>query len=581
MEKRIRELIEADRYLNTAEKAAYPKYQQEQAVRAERRQIAAEFESIVNAYKAHIEELGEPDKLPDRWYLVSCGTSFVTGDKKMYARTGEGDFILPMMREAMEDQPFLAERCEALLTALSGPAAHPFELTDEELNPPKKEYRIQEGDTVYIRTQEQEVVFLGTESVVLADAKYPLFRQEHTAEEFLRLVSENPLNDRYLQTVEAEAEPLFEEPQNDRQGPQPPESRVDEMLRQAELASPLHEKTGQTVFEFEAGNPEPVNIPQEAELAPAEAELAPPPAVRSRSNMALAMLHPKIPAERRLDYRIADDSIGIDTPLNRFYHNIRAIQLLNKLEEENRLANSIEQDVLAQYVGWGGLPEFFEETNPHYTELKDVLSEDEYASARESTLTAFYTPPVVIRSMYQALENLGFRRGNVLEPSCGVGNFLGMKPEALADTKIYGIELDSISGRIARQLYQNSSIAVQGFEKTELPDSFFDVAIGNIPFGDFKLPDKHYDKYNFLIHDYFFARTLDKVRPGGVIAFITSKGTMDKANPHVRKYLAQRADLLGAIRLPNDAFKDAAGTEVTSDILFFQKRDILTAMEPE
>ena len=268
------------------------------------------------------------------------------------------------------------------------------------------------------------------------------------------------------------------------------------------------------------------------------------------------------------------------TPLDRFYHNIRAIQLLKKLESEHRLANSIEQSVLSEYVGWGGLADYFNEDNLHYPELRAVLTDEELSSARESTLTAFYTPPVVIRAMYQALENLGFQNGNLLEPSCGIGHFMGMKPESMADSRIFGVELDGISGRIAQQLYQTSSIAVQGFERTELPDSFFDVAIGNIPFGNFKLSDKRYDKNNFLIHDYFFAKTLDKVRPGGIIAFVTSKGTMDKESPVVRKYIAQRADLLGAIRLPNDTFKAAAGTDVTSDILFFQKRDTLTLDEP-
>ena len=249
------------------------------------------------------------------------------------------------------------------------------------------------------------------------------------------------------------------------------------------------------------------------------------------------------------------------------------------MEAENRLATPEEQSVLAQYVGWGGLADCFDERNSHYAELKELLSVEEYEAARESTLTAFYTPPVVIRSMYQVLERLGFQRGNILEPSCGVGNFIGMRPGKLADSKIYGVELDSISGRIAQQLYQKSSIAVRGFEKTDLPDSFFDAAIGNIPFGSFKIVDKRYDKYNFLIHDYFFARTIDKVRPGGIIAFITSKGTMDKENPSVRKYLAQRAELLGAIRLPNNTFKDAAGT-VTADILILQKRDRMVDQLP-
>ena len=293
------------------------------------------------------------------------------------------------------------------------------------------------------------------------------------------------------------------------------------------------------------------------------------------------VLHPEVPNADRHEYCITDDAIGTGTPGERFNNNVRAIRLLKRLGAEDRLATPEEQEVLARYVGWGGLADCFDERHSKYAELKALLTEEEYAAARESTLTAFYTPPVFIRSIYQALTNMGFQTGNLLEPSCGIGNFIGMRPEALADSKIYGVELDGISGRIAQQLYQRSSIAVQGFEKTDLPDSFFDAAIGNVPFGSFKVIDKRYDRYNFLIHDYFFARTLDKVRPGGVIAFVTSKGTMDKDTPTVRKYLAQRADLLGAIRLPNNTFKDAAGTDVTSDILFLQKRDALSSEEPD
>ncbi len=309
--------------------------------------------------------------------------------------------------------------------------------------------------------------------------------------------------------------------------------------------------------------------------------IQPPPAPRRRAKVSPFVLHPEVPNADRHEYHITDDAIGEGMPGERYKNNIRAIRLLKKLEREERFATPEEQAVLAQYVGWGGLAVCFDERHSKYAELKALLDEDEYAAARESTLTAFYTPPVVIRSIYQALENMGFKTGNLLEPSCGIGNFIGMRPETLADSKIYGIELDGISGRIAQQLYQKSSIAVQGFETTELPDSFFDAAIGNVPFGAFKVTDKRYDKHNFLIHDYFFARTLDKVRPGGIIAFVTSKGTMDKENPNVRKYIAQRADLLGAIRLPNNTFKAAAGTEVTSDILFLQKREALASGEPD
>ena len=311
-----------------------------------------------------------------------------------------------------------------------------------------------------------------------------------------------------------------------------------------------------------------------------EPTLAPPQPQR-RARVSPFVLHPEVPNAGRHEYHITDDALGGGTPGERFNNNVRAIRLLKRLEAEDRLATPEEQEVLARYVGWGGLADCFDERHSKYAELKALLTEEEYAAARESTLTAFYTPPVVIRSIYQALTNMGFQTGNLLEPSCGIGNFIGMRPEALADSKIYGVELDGISGRIAQQLYQQSSIAVQGFEKTDLPDSFFDAAIGNVPFGSFKVIDKRYDRYNFLIHDYFFARTLDKVRPGGVIAFVTSKGTMDKDTPTVRKYLAQRADLLGAIRLPNNTFKDAAGTDVTSDILFLQKRDALSSEEPD
>ena len=309
--------------------------------------------------------------------------------------------------------------------------------------------------------------------------------------------------------------------------------------------------------------------------------LAPPPAPAKKGKVTPNVLYPEIHSEYRTNFKIERDDIGAGTPLERFYHNKSAIQLLKKLESEHRLAQPYEQNILSEYVGWGGLSDFFKEDNPHYLELKELLTDDEYESARESTLTAFYTPPVVIKAVYQALENMNFKTGNVLEPSCGIGNFMGLVPDSMSTAKFYGVELDSISGRIARQLYQNSSIAVQGFEETNLPDSFFDAAVGNVPFGQFKVPDKRYDKHNFLIHDYFFARTLDKVRPGGVVAFISSKGTMDKENPAVRKYIAQRADLLGAIRLPNDTFKAAAGTEVTSDIIFLQKRDRLIDIEPE
>ena len=281
------------------------------------------------------------------------------------------------------------------------------------------------------------------------------------------------------------------------------------------------------------------------------------------------------------NYRITDDHIGEGAPLERFQRNLDAIRTLKAIEAENRTATAEEQAVLAQYVGWGGLADFFDEKNARYGELKDLLTDAEYAAARESTLTAFFTPPVVIRGIYAALGQMGFTQGNILEPSCGIGNFLGMLPESMSGSKLYGVELDDLSGRIARQLYQKSSIAVQGYEKTVFLDNFFDVAIGNVPFGQFHVPDKRYDRLNFPIHEYFIAKALDQVRPGGVIAVVTSSYTMDKRTASARKYIAQRAELLGAIRLPNNAFKAAAGTEVVSDILFLQKRERMVDIEPE
>ena len=1034
-EKRIGELIAAGRYLNRAEQEQYAAYREQTAVREARSKIHDDFYEIVCDYKAFVSDSKIADKTPDRWYLVSCATAFLNGSKKMYARTGEGDFILPMMRDAlrtiMEEAPQLADRCEAVLAALDGPLAAPLEPTYDELNPPKKEYRLTLGDTVYLGAQEYELLAYNEQTVRLYDPTFPIFNKELPREEFDRLLAENPLNDRLLQVTEDAApvadakepdagEPLTsplpvgridflsangsvgesveytdaeefvaaikeenhvgapmrivlyrdgqgqtisqgflseldpppqsfqvmdmaqaqlerakwlinaycmevfeqeadfsdlshvplafsstsdsahtveisadlvsfrlsylvdgaeaasiqcagfrdlneflanldfdemvafaeEEYNKQRQGQEHPADTAPRQAEQTgtesgarfyaveldrgsqiaygvwddqndriyvddegvseeftsrwqaeEYARQLnHEKTlaryygeGETIlirqypngqyyvqycyddqdntvyataggfdtFEqaeaalythrpqakkdpiaaqdlayrdeaerryqvvvyhhLENGMDEKLEYatPEEAEQAargylegtmepdgfayegaavydllekkwlrvigdfptpeppaakeeqplppredtetaaadrdligkevtlegrrflvekvdengraslrdltfegaagfptervehisvirrlmgPAEKTAGPekgvessadghdqsgkepplaPPQPQRRAKVSPFVLHPEVPNADRHEYYITDDAIGTGTPGERFNNNVRAIRLLKRLEAEDRLATPEEQEVLARYVGWGGLADCFDERHSKYAELKALLTEDEYAAARESTLTAFYTPPVVIRSIYQALTNMGFQTGNILEPSCGIGNFIGMRPEALADSKLYGVELDSISGRIAQQLYQQSSIAVQGFEKTDLPDSFFDAAIGNVPFGSFKVIDKRYDRYNFLIHDYFFARTLDKVRPGGIIAFVTSKGTMDKDTPTVRKYLAQRADLLGAIRLPNNTFKDAAGTDVTSDILFLQKRDALSSEEPD
>ena len=323
----------------------------------------------------------------------------------------------------------------------------------------------------------------------------------------------------------------------------------------------------------------------EEELAQVEAPLTPVWEHPKKSRVQTFDIHPEIPMADRHTFDLAAHEVEEVNKKERFHRNYAAITVLKKCQEENRFATPDEQIILSKYVGWGGIPEAFDERadswRTEYGMLKNILSPEEYASARESTLTAFYTPPTVIKAVYKVMKQLGFREGNILEPSCGIGHFIGMLPEEMKESKIYGVELDTISAGIAQQLYQKTSIAAQGFEETNLPDSFFDAVVGNVPFGDFKVPDKRYDKHKFLVHDYFFAKSLDKLRPGGVMALITSKGTMDKENSAVRKYIAQRADLLGAIRLPNNTFKGNAGTEVVSDILILQKRDRIIDIEPE
>ena len=323
----------------------------------------------------------------------------------------------------------------------------------------------------------------------------------------------------------------------------------------------------------------------EKELAQVEAPLSPAWEHPKKSRVQTFDIHPEIPMADRHNFDLASHEVEEVNKKERFHRNYAAITVLKKCQEENRFATPDEQIILSKYVGWGGIPEVFDERadswRTEYGMLKNILTPEEYASARESTLTAFYTPPTVINAVYKVMKQLGFREGNILEPSCGIGHFIGMLPEEMKESKIYGVELDTISAGIAQQLYQKTSIAAQGFEETNLPDSFFDAVVGNVPFGDFKVPDKRYDKHKFLVHDYFFAKSLDKLRPGGVMALITSKGTMDKENSAVRKYIAQRADLLGAIRLPNNTFKGNAGTEAVSDILILQKRDRIIDIEPE
>ena len=393
----------------------------------------------------------------------------------------------------------------------------------EQLQDVQYEYHL--GDKVYIGASEYEILSVDDERVMLYDYDMPLFNKEFSRTEFDRKVRENPMNEHLI---------VKEEPAEER-----------------------NEK-----------EPEPVV-----------------PAWEQKKKVKGFDLHPDVSMAERHTFNLRENEVETVGKKERFRRNIMAIQLLKKCQEENRFATPEEQIILSKYVGWGGLSEAFDENNSawatEYLELSSVLTPEEYASARESTLTAFYTPPEVITAIYKAMEQMGFKEGNLLEPSCGIGNFIGMLPDAMQDSKIYGVELDTISAGIAQQLYQKTTIAAQGFEETNLPDSFFDGVVGNVPFGDFKVSDKRYDKHKFLIHDYFFAKSLDKLRPGGVMALVTSKGTMDKETLAVRKYIAQRAELLGAIRLPNNTFKGNAGTEVVSDILILQKRDRLIDIEPD
>ena len=467
---------------------------------------------------------------------------------------------LPIIEKQLEDRGKAAEMLATLTSRLDG-------MTD--------------GDRYYdsVRRAKERLA-------EYVDGTFSLFNHRHDALRQVHPVENSPRSEPVLQEAAPTMEPEVPTPISTGtrltiDGRQFEVDSVDDHTQSVSLRDVTFENgTWFPIFrqesvEFVREHVEQPNVEQTATQADEPRVVLTPPKKRKRNTIAYPL-----DADGR-NYRITDDHIGEGAPLERFQHNLDAIRTLKTVEAENRTATAEEQAVLAQYVGWGGLASFFEEKNPRYAELKDLLTDAEYAAARESTLTAFYTPPVVIRSIYAALRQMGFKQGNILEPSCGIGNFLGMLPESMSGSKLYGVELDDLSGRIARQLYQRSSIAVQGFEKTAFPDNFFDVAIGNVPFGQFHVADKRYDRLNFPIHEYFIAKSMDQVRPGGVVAFVTSSFTMDKQTASARKYIAQRAELLGAIRLPNNAFKAAAGTEVVSDILFLQKRDRMVDIEPE
>ena len=494
---------------------------------------------------------------------------------------------------------------------------------------PHYEYHL--GDKVYFGTDEYELTSIDDNVVTLYDPKFPLFTQQMDFKEFEKKVKENPANDHLIVTdniesklleqndIESDNEEFSEEIDEEQQLKTLEKSenvktekpykvgdivyleserkyKIDEINLEKDTISLLDLQINYPIFREESiltfENLYYKNERNELKEEKAEQEInvedtpkIVPNIVRTKSKIQDYILHPEVPETNRNNFKITDNDLGIGGQKEKYARNIEAIKILKKCEKENRYATPEEQTKLSQYVGWGGLADVFNENKPEwnkeYNELKELLNDEEYAQARESTLTAFYTPPIVINAIYQALQNMGLKQANILEPACGVGNFLGMMPQELENCKIYGIEKDSLSGRIAQQLYQKSTIAVQGYEKVDLPDSFFDVAVGNVPFGEFKVMDKRYDKYKFLIHDYFFAKTLDKVRPGGIVAFITSKGTMDKQNSVVRRYIAQRADLVGAIRLPNNTFTKNAGTKATSDILFLKKRENMTDIMPD
>lgn len=459
---------------------------------------------------------------------------------------------------------------EILSNAPPEQEVEPTEKEPEEAEQPQDvQYEYHLGDKVYIGASEYEILSVDDERVMLYDYDMPLFNKEFSRTEFDRKVRENPMNEHLIVKEEPAEERNEAEEVQTNMGSMPIEDYREIVASQSGFNSydEMH-RQGYRIGSGYDKEPEPVV-----------------PAWEQKKKVKGFDLHPDVPMADRHTFNLRENEVETVGKKERFRRNIMAIQLLKKCQEENRFATPEEQIVLSKYVGWGGLSEAFDENNSawatEYLELSSVLTPEEYASARESTLTAFYTPPEVITAIYKAMEQMGFKEGNLLEPSCGIGNFIGMLPDSMQDSKIYGVELDTISAGIAQQLYQKTTIAAQGFEETNLPDSFFDGVVGNVPFGDFKVSDKRYDKHKFLIHDYFFAKSLDKLRPGGVMAFVTSKGTMDKETLAVRKYIAQRAELLGAIRLPNNTFKGNAGTEVVSDILILQKRDRLIDIEPD
>ncbi len=569
--KRIGELTAADRYLSDAEKAQLPAYQERQAARAA--QLASE-QNARETLREAAERMADTRNAAEYQYALGDTVHIGTSEYTLLGYDDEtvtlNDEKFPLLSKQMPREEFDRWIRENPLN--DGLIVQDAEInTIEEAEPAGKEDDIQPGTELTIDGRRFAICSINRESgsvslrdITFAEATgFPIFRSEHI--ETLRELLSQQSAIRETITIEPDS-------------PQAPE---------------LVREHGKTVSITREGDTVTIGGDGQGEKSYIEMDIDLPehlqPAWEKADGVALKSIYidltPEKPKQPKLDFRITDDTLGYGGAKTKYGYNVAAIRTLQAIEAENRMATAGEQEILSQYVGWGGIPQAFDETNSswsdEYAELKQLLTENEYESARGSTLNAHYTSPTVIKAIYQAIESMGFKTGNVLEPACGVGNFFGLVPESMANSKLYGVELDSITGRIGRQLYQSVNIAVQGFEETNLPDSFFDLAIGNVPFGSYGVADKRYDKNHFLIHDYFFAKTLDKVRPGGIVAFITSKGTLDKRNPAVRKYIAQRADLIGAIRLPNNAFTANAGTQVTSDILFLQKRDRPVETDPD
>ena len=620
---RISELIALDRYLSEKEKAGLPAYEQEEAQRrAAMREESAAREALQSAAAAMDEKrkdaqyrysLGDEVQLgTQRYTVLGYDENIVTLSDPKYPLLSEDmprDLFERRLRENPQNDYLIVENGEAARESEKGAPQYQVVVYHHIENgfDEKQEYAtLEEANHVaqgYVDGTMESGGFAYDGAAVydLQEHRYlSIFGEypDEEAQEQVKAQDESPyiydvgdvvyIDDtafRITEIRESSVElldptlvyPIFRAENRD---------TFHHLLEQDERnASYLPSMTYRTVTEANVRE----DVPAERSEQPLAIEpTAFYPAERNKIpfDIEVRKLKPVAEQEKPIkhDFHITDDNLGHGGAKAKFRKNMDAINTLQTIELENRLATPEEQEVLSRYVGWGGIPQAFEEGNDawasEFLELYTALSPEEYEAARASTLNAHYTSPTVIKAIYKCIENMGFTTGNVLEPSCGIGNFFGLLPESMKNSKLYGVELDPITGRIARQLYQTANIAIEGFEETTLPDSFFDIAIGNVPFGDYGVADKRYDKHRFLIHDYFFAKTLDKVRPGGVVAFITSSGTMDKKNPAVRKYIAERAELLGAIRLPNNAFLANAGTGVVADILFLQKRDRPVAIEP-